>query len=54
MKNRLPFAALTFAFTVAGACMGYALNNSPEMLIPFVIIIGFAGAAAAAWSGDLL
>lgn len=53
MKNRLPFAALTFAFTIAGACMGYFARES-YMIIVAIIFIGFIGGFAAAMCGDNL
>ena len=53
MKNRLPFAALTFAFTIAGACLGYT-QMRPEALCFLVGIVAFVGAIAAASSGDNL
>lgn len=48
MKNHLAFGALTFAFTVAGAALGYALHAAPEALVSFVFIIALIGSSAAA------
>lgn len=46
MKNNAKNAALTFAFTVAGACIGYAMKES--MGLPYtVLIVGAIGAMAA-------
>lgn len=53
MKNRLPFAALTFAFTVAGSCIGATLNVFPEGLVLTTLAIAFIGAGAAALCGEI-
>lgn len=53
MKNRIPFAALTFAFTVAGACLGYAIKD-PATLFMIVVVVAAIGAIAAAASGETL
>jgi hypothetical protein len=53
MNNRAPFAALTFAFTVVGACLGYSINE-PLTLILITIIIAGVGGLAAALSGENL
>ena len=53
MKNRIPFAAFTFAFTVAGACLGHAINE-PVSLSLAVFVIASIGGIAAAMSGDNL
>jgi len=50
MKNRLPFAALTIAFTVAGSVLGYAVKD-PATLGSIVIAIAGIGGFAAAASG---
>lgn len=39
--------ALTFAFTIAGGCLGYAINSNPVIafiLVTVAIIGGFAAA----------
>lgn len=51
MKNRLPFAALTFAFTIAGACIGYLISRESDMTMVVFVVAGI-GAFAAAMSGD--
>jgi RsiW-degrading membrane proteinase PrsW (M82 family) len=53
MKNRLPFAALTIAFTIAGACIGYTMHDNSES-INALIFVAFIGGVAAAVSGDNL
>jgi hypothetical protein len=53
MKNRMPFAALTFAFTVAGSCIGATLHNFPEGLGLITLGIAFIGGVAASISGDI-
>lgn len=50
MKNRALFAAITFAFTIAGACMGY-VAASDSIVIVIILIIAVIGGVAAAASG---
>jgi hypothetical protein len=54
MKNRIPFAALTGAFTIAGACVAYAFKDAIEVGIVAVALVAFIGGAAAAFSGETL
>jgi hypothetical protein len=43
--------ALTFAFTIAGACIGYAMRES--MGLPYVVlVVGSIGAMAALFGDD--
>lgn len=51
MKNNGCFAAVTGAFTVAGACIGYGLREAPEIMTAVVLIITIAGAISAAFCG---
>lgn len=53
MKNRLPFASMTFSFTIAGSSIGYALHDNFGV-IPLTMLIALIGAFSAAWSGDQL
>lgn len=48
MKNIAPFAALTFAFAVAGMALGYALHDKPEALSLIGMAIACIGGFAAA------
>jgi hypothetical protein len=48
MKNRIPFAALTFAFTIAGACISYAFRDSIEAGCVVIILIALVGGLASA------
>ena len=52
MKNRLPFAALTFAFTIAGACAGYSIKVDGGGMAMVVFLIASIGAMAAGLSGE--
>lgn len=52
MKNRIPFAALTFAFTVAGATVGHCMSAQPFLTFCVVAILAIIGGAAAACFGD--
>ncbi len=47
MKNSLPFAALTFAFTVAGSALGFALHESQVELVVVTGVIAMIGGVAA-------
>ena len=38
MKNKLPFAALTFAFTIAGACIGKATTGPAELFVIVTVV----------------
>lgn len=38
---------MTFAFTVAGAALGYSLHASPEFLVTVVGVVACVGGAAA-------
>ena len=49
MKNRIPFAALVFAFTVAGACVGRAAMSGGDLVIS-VGTLACIGAIAAGLS----
>lgn len=51
MKNNLSFAALTFAFTVAGSCIGATLVNDPGDCAMVTLVIATIGAFAAALCG---
>lgn len=51
MKNNGCFAAVTGAFTVAGACIGYGLRDSFELMVIVVTIIAFVGSFSAAFCG---
>lgn len=50
MKNRAPFAALTFAFTVCGAALGHSISDI-AVLIMTAAGIAMIGGFAAAVSG---
>ena len=39
--------ALTFAFTIAGACIGYALKDAAFLVLATVTIAGIGAVAAA-------
>lgn len=47
MKNRLPFAALTFAFTIAGACLGHLAATDSIAILAIFLVAGIGGFAAA-------
>jgi len=47
MKNGAPFAALTFAFTIAGLALGYSLQDRAESLWMVGGIVALIGGAAA-------
>ncbi len=49
MKNTLPFAALTFAFTIVGASVGYSIKD-PAALATIVLGLASVGAFASAVS----
>ena len=42
--------ALTFAFTIAGGCIGYAINQHPLLAVGVIVVAGIGGFAA--WLGD--
>ena len=52
MKNNGCFAAVTGAFTVAGACIGYGLREAMELMVVVVFIIAIVGAMSAAFFGQ--
>jgi len=52
MKNKFCFAAVTFAMTVAGACVGYGLRETPEIVALVTFVIAMVGGLAAMSSGD--
>ncbi len=49
MKNRIPFAALTAAFTIAGGAVGHSLPSEAAFIV--VTILAAVGGMAAAFSG---
>jgi len=51
MKNNGCFAAVTFAMTVAGACVGYCLRADGQLTILVTFVISMVGATAAYFSG---
>jgi hypothetical protein len=52
MKNRLPFAALTFAFTIAGSAVSYGAAGNFVAAVLLTGLIAFIGGLAAAMSGE--
>jgi hypothetical protein len=51
MKNRIPFAALTAAFTIVGGAIGRAIHDAGNVVV-VVGILAAIGDLAALASGD--
>lgn len=45
-EPNLKNGALTFAFTVAGGCIGYAINQHPLLAAGVLVVAGIGGFAA--------
>lgn len=51
MKNRIPFAALTFAFTFVGGSIQYGMRDNPDGAWFLIFILAAIGGMASAFSG---